>query len=47
MKKREIFVKEKLDVVFDEIGVVKKVEKNTYKKSDLLLPSIMQITKAI
>ena len=32
MKKRESFVKEKLTTVFDEIGVVKKVEKNVYKK---------------
>ncbi len=35
MKKREEFVKEKLDTVFDEIGVVKKVEKSFYKKKML------------
>lgn len=32
MKKRETFVKGKLDTVFDEIGVTKKVEKSFYKK---------------
>ena len=32
MKKRENFVKGKLDTVFDEIGVAKKVEKSFYKK---------------
>ncbi len=32
MKQRETYVKGKLDTVFDEIGVVKKVEKSAYKK---------------
>lgn len=43
MKKRELFVKDKLDVVFDEIGVNKKVEKNTYKKKMIEISSEFDI----
>jgi len=32
MKQREFYVKEKLSTIFDNLGVVKKVEKNTYKR---------------
>lgn len=43
MKKREIFVKDKLDTVFDEIGVVKKVEKSFYKKKMIEISSEFDI----
>ena len=43
MKKREIYVKDKLNTVFDEIGVVKKVEKNAYKKKMLEISSEFDI----
>lgn len=39
MKRREVFVKNKLDTVFDEIGVVKKVEKSAYKKKFIEISS--------
>ena len=43
MKKREVFVKSKLDTVFDEIGVVKKVEKSVYKKKLIEISSEFDI----
>ena len=43
MKKREVYVKDKLTTVFDEIGVVKNVEKNAYKKKMLEISSEFDI----
>ena len=42
MKRREVFVKDKLDTVFDEIGVVKKVEKTAYKKKFIEISSELE-----
>lgn len=43
MRKREEFVKSKLETVFDEIGVEKKVEKSIYKKKLIEISSEFDI----
>ena len=43
MKKREVFVKDKLGNAFNEIGVDKKVEKGAYKKKMLEISSEFDI----
>lgn len=43
MKQREFYVKEKLDTVFDDLNVVKKVEKNTYKRKMIEISSEFDI----
>ena len=43
MKQREFYVKEKLDTVFDDLKVVKKVEKNTYKRKMIEISSEFDI----
>ena len=43
LKKREAFVKDKLETLFDEIGLVKKVEKSVYKKKFVEISSEFDI----
>lgn len=43
MKQREVFVKDKLVTVFDEIGVIKKVERQTYKKKILEISNVYDL----